>query len=197
MRRKWLAMCHVWLLLFYSTVVVANQNIDPSLINQNVYKIEVIAFEHNEADRFAHEQWPQFVGELNLHKAIDWESLKVSVGALNSEVRALKNSKSERLIKHFAWEQAIASNTRSTPVYIITDEEQEIQSVFSIKPVKNIFNVKVDLIYNLHGKDKVSASEINAIRITRDIKIKNKELYYLDHPVIGLLILITPIDKSK
>lgn len=186
-------------LLSICTVAIANPLVEqpsPSL-NADIYKIEVVIFEHTESDRFAHEHWPQFVGELNLNKAIDWESLKADSTTLNSEMRILRSSKSERLIKHFAWEQAISNNTKSTPVYVKIGAEPEVQSVFTVKPNKNMFNVKVDLIYNLQDKDKNIAPEVNAIRVTRDVKVKKKELYYLDHPVIGLLLQITPIDKVK
>jgi hypothetical protein len=112
---------------------------------------------------------------------------------LNNELRALKSNKADRLIKYIAWNQPLAPNVKSTPVYFTVGKDQEVTALISVKPGRNIFNVNLDLVYKLQAEDLRLDPGVEEIRVTRDVKVKRKELYYLDHPVIGVFIMITPL----
>lgn len=116
---------------------------------------------------------------------------------LNYELRTLKNNKSVRVIKHLAWSQPLATNVKSTPVYFTAGKDKEIAAVISIKPVKNLFGVHVDMIYKIQPEDLKSDPGVEEIRITRDVKLKKKEAYYIDHPVVGMIMIISPIIYSS
>lgn len=169
------------------------------------YQIEVIIFEHMDSKRFAAEHWPKFVGNLHISKAVNLSSVNPDTVAdsialidskrmlLNSEANKIKNSKTERLIQHMAWRQSLYINDKSTPVYFTGGNDDEVATIVTIKPARNIFNVYIDMIYKLQPHDKYLAPGISDIRVTRDIKLKQKEIFYVDHPVIGMLVTIVPI----
>ncbi len=112
---------------------------------------------------------------------------------LKNEAKNIRNSHSERLIKHIAWMQPLANNVKSTPVYFTAGKDPEITALFSIKPNRNIFSVQISSIYKLQEADRKLDPGVEEIKIVRDVRVKKKEVFYVDHPVIGMLIMISPV----
>jgi hypothetical protein len=112
---------------------------------------------------------------------------------LKSEANKIKTSKAQRFIQQIAWNQPLATNVRSTPVYFTGGIDAEIASLIVIKPARNVFNVSIDMVYKLQPSEKHLAPGVNEIRLTRDIKVKKKEVFYVDHPVIGMFITLSPV----
>jgi len=195
----------------------------------DIYQVEVVIFEHTDPKRFAAEQWPKFVGNLNKSNAVNLSSLKNNIPdsidtidvldalddagekplsdvildsvtlvdakhmLLNSETNKIKTSKVERLIQHTAWNQPLATNVKSTPVYFTGGSDNEVETIIVIKPMRNVFNVSIDMIYKIQPNEKHLVPGVSEIRLNRDIKIKKKEVFYVDHPVIGMLITLSPL----
>lgn len=112
---------------------------------------------------------------------------------LKREIQTIRSSKSQRFIKHIAWNQPLAVNVKSTPVYFTAGKDQEVAALILIKPVRNIFNVSLDVIYKIQPQDRKDHAEINEIRVTKDARVKKKEVYYIDHPVIGIILIVSPV----
>lgn len=209
------------LLLSASTVLA-----DPI---SDIYQVEVIVFEHMDAQRFRAEHWPKFVTKLDTQRAINIDNLqrnapesldtlevldaldeagdkplaqvvKQTVNLvdpknylLNNELRMIKANKVERFIAHLAWNQPLANNVRSTPIYFTAGKDQEIAAVLSIKPNRNMFTVSIDLIYKIQPEDRKDDPGVDEIKLMRDVRVKKKEVYYVDHPVIGMMLIVSPI----
>lgn len=110
---------------------------------------------------------------------------------LSEEASIIKNSKTLRFIQYIAWMQPMAMNVSSTPIYLQAGKNQEIAAVLDIKPVaRNLFSVDVDLLY---ATDQGNRQGVKQFRITKTVKVKRKDIYYLDHPLVGMMILITPL----
>lgn len=116
---------------------------------------------------------------------------------LNKETSKIRNNKTERLVQHISWNQPLAVSVKSTPVYFTGGNEEEIATLIVIKPARNVFNVSIDMIYKLQPNEKHLAPGVNEIRVTRDIKVKKKEVFYVDHPVIGMLVTLSPVILSN
>lgn len=111
---------------------------------------------------------------------------------LNNEVKMIKSSKTQRFIKHIAWNQPLANNVKSTPIYF-TAGKDEIEALISIKPTRTNFTASLDVIYKIQPEDRNDDPDVDEIRLVRDVRFKKKEVYYVDHPVIGMMIIITPV----
>jgi len=164
------------------------------LAAEDIYQIEVIFFEHTDPQRFESEEWPKFVGNLDTRNTIPLQSTDLLVKVepnkrlLNSEANILRHSKEQRVIEQVYWNQPLSANVKSIPVYIQAGKDQkEIEAVISLKPIRSQFEISVDAIYH-YGE------ESREFRITRDIKAKKKEMFYLDHPIIGMMIMVTPVE---
>jgi hypothetical protein len=172
--------------IFSSCSLVAEEASD-------AYQIDVIFFENTKGHGLKSEIWPKFVGKLDTRRAIRLgdpnHQLITSVEApkllLSEEARALKRSKDQKIIQHLGWIQHLASGTKSIPVYIQTGKNnEEVEAVMDFKTTRNQFNVSFDMIYKLGEQE---------FRLTRDFKVKKKEVYYIDHPVVGALVVISPL----
>lgn len=195
-------------------IICCSANLVHAEYFDNNYQVEVIIFEHTSPKRFASEHWPKFVGQLETTKAInlnDIESPETSsladkegislVGPqqmlLKSDLSKIKTSKGARLIQFKAWRQPMITGDRSTPIYFTDPKGQEIAAIFAVKPMRNnVFSIKIDLIYKLQADEAYLASAVREIRFTTDAKVKKKEVYYIDHPVIGILVAISPVATS-
>lgn len=113
--------------------------------------------------------------------------------SLKDTADTLSKSPDQRLILHTGWTQPIPINKTSTPVYFKGGEQDsEIESVISIKPGKNVISANIDMIYSIPETMANKPKQLK-YRITRDAKLKQKELYYVDHPIIGMMLLVTPV----
>lgn len=180
----------------------------------NNYQVEVIVFEHTNHRRFASEHWPKFVGKLDTSKAFDLNNIEtpdarhladkegISLVSpqqmlLKSDLTKIKISKNERLILFKAWRQPMITGDRATPIYFSDPKDQEVAAVFAVKPMRNnVFSIKIDLVYKLQAGETHLAPGVSEIRFTTDAKVKKKEVYYIDHPVVGILIQISPVKDN-
>lgn len=116
---------------------------------------------------------------------------------LTNNAQLIKNSKEERFIDHVAWNQAFAANVKSTPVYIRAGKDsEEIRSVVSVKPVRGQYQMHIDTIFTDINNDKNNSTGITEFRFTADPKLKRKEVYYLDHPIFGAIIIVSPVVEN-
>jgi hypothetical protein len=119
-------------------------------------------------------------------KLVDANNLK-----LTEEANIIRNNKGLHLLQYLGWTQPLAANVRSTPVLIHGGTKgNNVTAVVSIKPVKNAFNVDVDMLY---VTDQSTSQGVNEFKIKKDFKVKRREVFYLDHPLVGMMIKITPL----
>lgn len=113
---------------------------------------------------------------------------------LNAQEKLLKTNKDLRVIDYVAWSQPLAWNVSSTPIYIRAGKDlNEVRCLVTIKPAKGMYNVSVDMIYTVPASEKANKTGIREFRVTQDVKLKKKEMVYIDHPLMGAIIEIAPI----
>ena len=194
----------------------------PATENLPNYVIEIICFENLEIDRFKAEIWPQFVGKIDNSKALYLHPDEISLAdlsqsltyknhlpslnkkefALNKESNIIKKNRHYRLIMHKAWAQHLSHGKRSKPVYIQGGRSYqrsqphdsaitwEIEGILSFKPLHGLCHLELDVLYNTSADQKNS---IHEFRITNKARLKNKDVYYFDHPIVGIIMLISKI----
>lgn len=155
----------------------------------NWYKVEMILFtELDGAGRDA-EHWPEDPGQPQLLEAIPLTTGSARVQALDSSAyrlsgiwSALKYSRDYRPIRHLAWQQPGLS-ARSAPLVAIGDQPgAEIQGTVRVSRSRYL-HLDLDLV--LHQGDQ-------SYRMTVSRRMRSNELNYIDHPMFGALVIITP-----
>jgi hypothetical protein len=69
----------------------------------------------------------------------------------------------------------------------------EIAGVLAIMPSRDLFYTKVDFIFQKQRRHKPPIK----VRLVNNGRLKPKEVYYFDHPLFGLFVLIKPVVDDK
>lgn len=169
------------------------------------YSIEVVLFTRNKSPGATGEIWPVASGELG------WESERtenyslVPTGSwrLSGAEQALKNSQ-EGLIPviHTAWRQPVYSQNSARSFYLKSEREIApgtplIEGMVKIS-VSRYLHADLNLILRgtPAGADRLPGG-FQTFRFNEHRRMRSRELHYIDHPLMGMLIQITPLNSVE
>jgi len=146
------------------------------------------------------------LAELNnsFHYNTHLPSLDKKEFLLQQHAKVIKRSNNYRFVMQKAWVQPLVAGKRSNAVYMQGGHSYrsllskaydavmvwEIEGLISFKPVHNLYHAELDLVYRLPPETKQA---VNEFRITRKARLKVKDIYYFDHPIIGIILTLAPI----
>ncbi len=145
------------------------------------YTIEVLVFTHSGQDTGG-EVWPSNPGQPNLQQT---ESPRSFLGSssmrLSGIASRLRNKAGYKTILHRAWRQNVISPKNAKPIRLHSDST----------PLDG--TIKVSVKRYLHADLDLLLKNGNGYRLQASRKMRSKEIHYIDHPKMGVLILITPL----
>lgn len=133
--------------------------------------------------------------------------------SLREEKEQLQNTQDFNVLLHTAWRQAIDKEDAMIPIRL-KGGKVVVSSSFSTEVPNNdtyqidgtialglsrFLHLKTDLVYNQKSprvKDYPSSS-IRSYRLKQKRRMKSNEVHYIDHPLFGVLLKITPIAQSE
>ena len=164
------------------------------------YTIELVLFTRNTTPAASGEVWSQASGDL------DWDSSRsgnyalVPGGSLRLSgiEQALKQAAGLTPVIHTAWQQPAYSRNAATPFYLKSDREIApgtplIEGMVKVS-VSRYLHVDLDLL--MRGAPAGAArlpGGFQTFRFTEQRRMRSGEVHYIDHPLMGMLILITPL----
>ena len=181
------------------------------------YKIEVIVFESLALSGWTEEYWPEDTELPNTsqsssvfntnHKPL-W--IRNATTELTNKADAL-NRKGYRVLFHQAWTQAAYPNKNAHKVLIEGNSNYGTSFLGTVRLYKTRYaHVDFDLEFERLIPQKVrdvfakqhniNTSDLaNSWRfdVQESRKIKPTELHYIDHPLFGILVQITPISTDS
>lgn len=158
---------------------------------QQLYRVEIILFAHNDTAAAHSELWP--VAERpDLSRAIDLGKSQTdfhAVGAqeltLGGVASRLDQSGNYRVIRHLSWIQPGLSEKSARPVNIsVGDVEGTLTLVLG-----RYLHLRSDLVYRTQVNGRAVAAKVAGSR-----RMKSRELHYIDHPLLGILVEVTPVE---
>ena len=204
-------LCRLTALLVATVTVVAK----PSL-----YQVEVIAFEQGLTESTLSKYlWPLDPGEpswkearfivepveqqqyesLNLKKILPIEQSRYNLKTTHENFARDPNYK---ILFHYAWEQQIDQDAQKNYVRFQNNDSiydamsgryvRSFDGIMQLKPIRHGFIVKVDGLLRKPAATNYSNS-LQSYRLTRSAKIKHKQIHYLDHPLMGMLVYLLPL----
>ncbi len=144
------------------------------------YDIELVVFERVTPDRSGE----QFSSEPGFPPNSGAGSYPAAQRALGGTVAQLRQSSQYRVLVHRAWRQPGVSrnNSRATPV----QSEDGYKLTGSVTVWRQRFlHTKVDLLLR-------PSDGSQAVRMQESRRMRSKEIHYLDHPKIGVLLYARP-----
>ena len=172
-------------------------------------KVELIVFENLDPSAIQAEIWPANPGAPALDNAIElaaasaseksWRLLPPTELSMGGVMQHLRNSARYRPLLHIGWVQPMDGSDRSPAVHVFSGmagsgdtpvSSPQINGVAALR--RNRFmHVDVDLLL----KKNAAAGPITA-RLDVSRRLRNNEVHYLDHPLFGAIIKVTPIKKA-
>lgn len=176
------------------------------------YQIELIVFENLDRKQMSEEAWPLSPGQPSYHNAIYPQALQMSQWQLKDAALHLKRN-GNRILYHGAWIQHIGSRNQVVPVHIkggqsFSEGSNEIEGTLKAS-VSRYLHVDADLIFQksvkvasqsgsgmfrIGGNEGDGSAQMHSFRLKQSHKMRSNELHYMDHPLFGALVLITPVN---
>ena len=132
--------------------------------------------------------------------------------ALGKHVAKLNESERYNVLLHKSWQQAGLKNTDAISIQVDTSgakktgsQSQKLESSLqgTLKLILGRYlHIHTDLLYKRFNSDmqKVSATDgkiFSEFKIKSQRRMRSKELHYIDHPLLGMLVLVTPIKETE
>ncbi|HET8711665.1 MAG TPA: CsiV family protein [Spongiibacteraceae bacterium] len=147
-----------------------------------------------------------------------FQQLGVDAMQLNKEADAIASRRNWRVLLHTAWRQNVDDPAHATPVIISGGKlfglHHELEGTFTLS-IERFLRADVDLwlsrfsndptalsaqiLPNPPGTIAATATDITPYVVTRTVvmqqrrRLRSGELHYFDHPLLGLLVLVTPV----
>lgn len=169
-------------------------------------KVELIVFENLDPSAIQAEIWPANPGAPALDNAIElaaagaseksWRLLLPTELSMGGVMQRLRNSARYRPLLHVGWVQPMDGSDRSPAVHVFSGMTGSGDTPVSSPQINGVAAVRrnrfmhgdVDLLF----KKNAAAAPITA-RLDASRRLRNNEVHYLDHPLFGAIIKVTPI----
>ena len=162
-------------LLFFAPPVLAKS-----------YDVEIIIFERLGVGS---EQWPDNPGRPEMHEARllkpgpgtkEFTVLPKSRWRLRKEAARLR-AKGLTPLVHVAWRHPAESRNKSKPIQIQSASSGALDGTIKVS-VERYLHINLDLILN------------GRYRFTDHRRMRSGETHYIDHPMLGALVLVSPLE---
>ncbi|MCW8945519.1 MAG: peptidoglycan binding protein CsiV [Sedimenticola sp.] len=182
------------------------------------YDIELILFKQGSSYTAKSEHWPADPGSpdwsdaVNLIPGVSGEQrpyalLPRSDWRLTAAFNALRKTRGElEPLFHQAWRQPVASSRSAKAIYLQSNPNISaglFEGVIKIS-VNRYLHVDMDLLLkNVIGNNTASNNSsgslsptFGSVRVTGKRRMRSGETHYIDHPMMGALILISRIEEK-
>lgn len=178
------------------------------------YAIEVIVFEHLALKGWTEEYWPEEIDRPNLQGSTSVFTRGAKPLWINKSGRSLGGSASKlnkqgyRVLFHQAWTQVAYADKKSPTVLIENDQKVGSNLVGTVRLYKTRFahvdfdleferRIPVKVLEDFMKNQNLATTESPThwrFHLKESRKIKPGELHYIDHPLFGVLVKITPLN---
>lgn len=183
-------------LLFQDNAVAADQE----------YDIEIVVIEDISGRYAKSENWPT-IPEESTYTNLQQPDIKTTQNEkryrilpdssfkLNDEISRINDSKEYKILLHTAWRQAGLDKVSAFPVRIASSKSDANAETSYIEGditlvMSRYLHVSGNLNYYKADKDGYVPYPVKF-----DRRMKSRETHYIDHPMIGVLVLATPIGR--
>lgn len=161
---------------------------------ESTYEIEVVVFEN---------RLPELIGDEMLARDAETRIKKlesavtpeaaVSEPYLRPTITSLLDQDGHyRVLAHQHWQQTIDARTVAKPVRVLATNPAELEGT-----IRFFMSRHLHLDVNLLFRDVTAGSGDVVYRLSEQRKLKSQETHYFDHPKLGVLIRVMPLDLEK
>ncbi|HHH38094.1 MAG TPA: hypothetical protein ENK50_00765 [Sedimenticola sp.] len=183
------------------------------------YEVEILLFARNGATAGQEQTWPEDPGTPDWEGAWqvseapyrqgNYQLLPRARWRLDREARTLKRKGGFQPLIHRAWRQPVLSRKRAHPVHLrsrqtTADGTPEMEGLVRVS-VARYLHLDLDFLLRrppLPGMEEKAGQTftpgtVRDYRFTAHRRMRSGELHYIDHPLMGALVLITPVEQAE
>jgi hypothetical protein len=158
---------------------------------ESTYEIEIVVFEN---------RLPELIGDEMLARDADARVKKLETAvtpeAAVSEpylyptlTSLLEQDGHYRVLAHQHWQQTIDAKTVAKPVRVVATNPAELEGTIRFFMSRHL-HLDVNLLFRDESGNVV-------YRLSEQRKLKSQETHYFDHPKLGVLVRVMPLDLEK
>ena len=188
---------------------------------QQWYTVEIIVFDVPGNEGLHAEHWPADPGEPSLEGAVGltpafegvpgggvhaFRLLDRADLSLDRVRSTLRRSARYRPLLHAGWRLPGLPRNAARPAYVGTrlaaagdgNDPPAVRGTVKVS-VARYLHVELDLLYRRSGDDVAAAPEGTPtwFRLESERRMRSRELHYIDHPLFGVLVRITPFAPAS
>ncbi len=180
---------HKILLLVAAIIISA-----PTLAAEQ-YDVELIIFERTAKSAGMSETWPEDPGKPDIEHATHltdkgpYASLPSSRRTLNGVAKQMRRASGRPVqLTHIIWRQPAAGKLDAVPIYVSGSTRTGNMTGTVRVYVQRYLHVDLDLLLETNN-----GPSPGVFRMQEHRRMKSKELHYIDHPMLGAFVRITPV----
>ena len=161
---------------------------------ESTYEIEIVVFENRLPDLIGDEMLARGAEARvkKLETAVTPEAA-VSEPYLHPTITSLLDRDGHyRVLAHQHWQQTIDAKTVAKPVRVVAANPAEMEGTVRFFMSRHL-HLDVDLLF----RDITAGSGNVSYRLSEQRKLKSQETHYFDHPRLGVLVRVMPLDLEK
>ena len=189
------------LLLIYCTYSNAQEVAD-------LYQAEIIVFKQIEADASidklknlipSKKNQPAERAALDLFQADAYDKIYAVPNnqlKLLAEARKIKQDSRYELLYHGAWRQPPHHRAEAPYINILNEPQNGLLKGIAWMSYERYFKLLLDFQYDPHFNERpqvVDTPQTFSIPIHLERVMAEKKLFYIDHPIIGVIAIINPV----
>lgn len=164
---------------------------------ESSYEIEVVVFENRSPDLIGDELLTKDTDTKirNLEGAVTPEAAESEPYLYPAITSLLEKDGHYRVLAHQHWQQTIDAKTVAKPVRVTATNPAELEGT-----IRFFMSRHLHLDVNLLFREAVAGGEQRGnvvYRLSEQRKLKSQETHYFDHPKLGVLVRVMPLDKEK
>ena len=208
------------------TVMFAAMLAIPASASERWFTVEIIIFDDLQSEGLHAEHWPADPGEPSLDGAVELTPLPEdgpkgtahafglvdrSDFSLNGVWSSLRRSARYRPLLHAGWRLPGLDRSAARPAHVSAHlgsggidaaghEGGELPAVHGTAKVSlaRYLHVELNLLYSRPGNSATDPPDAvpTRFRLVSERRMRSGELHYIDHPLFGVLVLITPFQAA-
>lgn len=171
----------------------------PDKDKESTYEIEVVVFENRLPELVGDElltRDPAKAKVRNLESAIVPKKIEGDSFLQPAITKSLEQDGHYRVLASLHWFQTVDARSIAKPIRVTSINPDELDGT-----IRFFMSRHLHLDVNLVFRETVAAAGTepvaNVYRISEQRKIKTQETHYFDHPRLGVLVRVMPVEKDK
>jgi hypothetical protein len=159
------------------------------------YDVELVIFERTSRAAAMNESWPEDPGKPNTEDATHLTSngayakLPNSRRSLISVAKRMRRASGKPVrLTHMIWRQPAVGKLDAIPVYVSGKTRTGVLTGTAKVHVKRYLHIDLDLLL-----ETTNGPEPGLFRMQAHRRMRSGKLHYIDHPIMGALVRITPV----